>query len=101
HVRHILLMPTITQGSLDRAKAKADSVYDLITRNKQIDFSTAAAYYSDNKDTKYNGGMILNEKNVENRSTFIPTDQLDPQMALVLDTMKAGEMSKPQLFTGA
>lgn len=99
HVRHILIMPAITQGSLDRAKSKADSVYDLLTKNKQIDFSSAAAYYSDDKDTKYNGGMMLNEKNVENRTTFIPTDQLDPMMALTLDTMKTGEISKAQLYT--
>ena len=32
HVRHILIMPVITQASLDRAKAKADSVYDLMIK---------------------------------------------------------------------
>jgi peptidyl-prolyl cis-trans isomerase SurA len=100
HVRHILIIPAITQASLDRAKAKADSVYDLLMKNKRIDFSSAAAYYSDNKDTKYNGGMLLNLENVETRTTFIPTDKLDPQVALITDTMKVGSISKPQLFTG-
>ncbi|NCD68769.1 peptidylprolyl isomerase [Mucilaginibacter agri] len=100
HVRHILIMPQITQASLDRAKLKADSVYTLLTKNKQVDFSSAAAYYSDDKDTKYNGGMMLNAENVQTRSTFIPTDKLDPQMALVVDTMKVGEVSKPVLYTG-
>ncbi len=99
HARHILVIPAMTQSALDRTKSKADSIYDLLTKNKQIDFSSAAAYYSDDKDTKYNGGMMLNEKNVESRTTFIPTDQLDPQMALTLDTMKVGEISKPQLYT--
>ena len=101
HVRHILIVPAITQASLDRAKAKADSVYDQMSHNKYIDFSTAAAYYSDNKDTKYNGGMMLNADNVETRTTFIPTDRLDPQVALITDTMKVGSISKPQLFTAA
>lgn len=104
HVRHILIAPATTPGSLDRAKAKADSVYDLLITNminsKRIDFSTAAAYYSDNKDTKYNGGMLLNADNVETRTTHIPTDRLDPQVALTTDTMKVGSISKPQLFTG-
>ena len=99
HVRHILIMPTITQASLDRAKAKADSVYDLLIKNKKIDFSTAAAFYSDDKETKYNGGMMLNADNVETRTTYIPTDKLDPQIALIVDTMKVGGISKPQLFT--
>lgn len=101
HVRHILIMPVITETSLSRAKAKADSVYSLIQKNKTVDFSTVAAYYSDNKETKYNGGMILNADNVESRTTHIPTDKLDPQVALVTDTMKVGSISKPQLFTGA
>jgi peptidyl-prolyl cis-trans isomerase SurA len=100
HVRHILIQPVITQASLDRSKAKADSVYDQLMHNKTIDFSSAAAFYSDNKDTKYNGGMLLNADNVEARSTYIPTDKLDPQIALTTDTMKVGTISKPQLFTG-
>jgi len=100
HVRHLLIIPAITTESLDRAKAKADSVYDLLIHNKKIDFSTAAAFYSDDKDTKYNGGMLLNAENVETRTTYIPTNRLDPQVALVVDTMKAGDISKPQLFTG-
>ncbi|MDB5154436.1 MAG: peptidylprolyl isomerase, partial [Mucilaginibacter sp.] len=99
HVRHILIMPVTTQASLDRAKAKADSVYDLMIKNKSIDFSSAASFYSDDKDTKYNGGMMLNSENVETRSTYIPTDKLDPQIALIADTMKVGHISKPQLFT--
>jgi peptidyl-prolyl cis-trans isomerase SurA len=101
HVRHILITPVITQASLDRAKTKADSIYTLLKANGKINFSSAAAYYSDNKDTKFNGGMLLNADNVEARSTYIPTDKLDPQVALVTDTMKVGSISKPLLFTGA
>jgi peptidyl-prolyl cis-trans isomerase SurA len=100
HVRHILIMPAITQESLNRAKAKADSIYTLLMTNKKINFSEAAAFYSDNKETKFNGGMMLNAENVDARSTYIPTDKLDPQVALVTDTMKVGSISKPFLFTG-
>jgi len=101
HVRHILIMPVITQESLDRAKLKADTVYGILNKTKHVGdfFSNAAAYYSDNKDTKYNGGMILNPENVQVRTTFIPTNRLDPQIELVVDTMKVGEISQPQLFT--
>ena len=99
HVRHILIMPVTTQQSLDRAKLKADSVYLLLTKNKNVNFSAAANYYSDNKETKYNGGMMLNADNVETRSTYIPTDKLDPLVALTVDTMKVGEVSKPAVFT--
>lgn len=100
HARHILIIPAGTPSSLERSKSKADSIYTLLTANKNIDFSTAASVYSDNKETKYNGGMLLNADDVQARTTFIPTDKLDPQMALVIDTMKVGGISKAQLFTG-
>ncbi len=99
HIRHILIRPDLTAASIDRAKAKADSIYTLLNNNKKIEFSAAAGFYSDDKDTKYNGGMMLNADNVQSRSTFIPTDKLDPQVALIVDTMKLSELSKPALFT--
>lgn len=99
HARHIIIVPKITQASLDRAKAKVDSIYTLIANNNKVDFSSAASVYSDDKDTKFNGGMMLNLDNVQTRSTYIPTDKLDPQIALVIDTMKVGELSKAVLFT--
>jgi peptidyl-prolyl cis-trans isomerase SurA len=108
HVRHILIVPAITPASLVRDKSTADSVYTLLMTTKKINdsnrgtyFSNTASVYSDNKDTKYNGGMMLNAEDVENRSTYIPTDKLDPQIALVIDTMKAGGISQPILVTGS
>jgi peptidyl-prolyl cis-trans isomerase SurA len=102
HVRHILITPAITEASLERAKAKADSIYTLMMGHKKdLDFSAAANFYSDDKETKFNGGMMLNAENVQARSTFIPTDKLDPKVALIVDTMKVGSISKPDLFTGS
>ncbi|GAB3925269.1 peptidylprolyl isomerase [Mucilaginibacter myungsuensis] len=99
HARHILIMPSITESSLDRSKSKADSVFKQLIGNKKIDFSNAAAFYSDSKETKFNGGMMLNAQNVNARTTYIPTELLDPQVALVVDTMKVGQISKPVLIT--
>jgi peptidyl-prolyl cis-trans isomerase SurA len=98
--RHILITTMPTEASLERAKAKADSVKNILL-TKKVDFSTAASFYSDNKETKYNGGMLLNAENVQNRSTIIPTDKLDPQIALIVDTMKVGEVAGPVLYTAA
>lgn len=100
-VRHILIIPAVTDAALKRAKAKADSVYDYLTKDKKADFSTVATFYSDDKETKYNGGMMLNAEDVETRTTIIPMDKLDPQIALVVDTMKVGSICKPFLYTGA
>lgn len=95
---HILIKTEPTAASLERAKAKIDSVYKSVV-DKQVDFSTAASLHSDNNDTKFNGGMLLNSENVQSRSTFIPTDKLDPQIFLTIDTMKVGTHSQPTLFT--
>lgn len=99
HARHILIRPQSTPQSLDRAKLHADSVYTNVATNK-MSFSTAASLYSADKESKYNGGMILFADNVTARTTFIPADKLDPKDFLVVDTMKVGEISKPVPFTG-
>jgi len=100
HTRHILITPKITEESIARAKLRADTIYNTVIKVvKGADvFSTAASVYSDNKETKYSGGMMMNQDNVQVRTTLIPTNRLDPQVALVIDTMKAGEISKPQLI---
>lgn len=98
HVRHILIRPQTTPASLERIKLKADTIYKDITV-KKLPFSTAASLYSDNKETQYNGGMMLYADNQTARTTFIPIEKLDPAVFVVIDTMKVGEVSKPVPFT--
>ncbi|MCX2482378.1 peptidylprolyl isomerase [Pedobacter sp. MR2016-24] len=100
HARHILIRPQNTPQSMDRLKLHADSIYNNIN-NKKITFSTAASMFSADKESKYNGGMVLFADNVTARTTFIPSDKLDPKVFVVVDTMKVGEISKPVAFTGA
>ncbi len=104
HTRHILITPPPTAASLERAKTKADSIYKELLKiqpkNTSTDyFANAASYYSDDKETKFNGGVILNAQNTQTRTSLIPTENLDPQIALVIDTMKVGQISSPQLYT--
>lgn len=98
HARHILIRMEAPQESLVRTKVAIDSIYENVV-NKKVPFSTAASMYSDNNDTKYNGGMMLNAENVSSRTTFIPTDKLDPSVFFAIDTMKVGSYSKPYEFT--
>ena len=100
HARHILISPKTTPESIARLKLHADSIYNNIT-SKKLTFATAANIYSDNKESKYNGGLMLNAENVQARSTFIPIDKIEPSVFLVIDTMKVGGISKPNLMTGA
>lgn len=97
-VRHILIKIEPTSASLDRTKAHIDSIQRDVVAGK-IPFATAASMFSDNNDTKYTGGMLLNSEGVQSRTTYIPTDKLEPQVFLTIDTMKVGSFSKPELFT--
>lgn len=97
HVRHILIKPKFTPQSLERLKLKGDSIYNDLNA-KKYPFSYAASTYSDNKETQYNGGMLLYADNVTNRTTFIPVEKLDPAVFMVIDTMKVGQISKPFYF---
>jgi peptidyl-prolyl cis-trans isomerase SurA len=100
HARHILVRPLTTPQSVERTKLHADTIYRNIL-NKKISFSAAASRYSDNKETKYNGGMMLYADNVTARTTFIPADKVDPKIFLVVDTMQVGGVSQPVLITEA
>lgn len=96
--RHILIRPQTTPESMARIKLQADTIYQNLVAEK-IPFSYAASLYSDNKDSQYNGGMLLYSDRLTARTTFIPADKLDPQVFLVVDTMKVGEISPPVPFT--
>ncbi|MXV51775.1 peptidylprolyl isomerase [Pedobacter sp. HMF7647] len=98
HARHILIKIDPPASSLARAKAHIDSIYQDVVA-KKIPFSAAASLYSDDNETKFNGGMMLNAENVSARTTYIPTDKLDPSIFLAVDTMKVGNYSKPEIFT--
>lgn len=100
NVRHVLIKTEPTPESLVRVKTQIDTIFKKVV-DKKIDFATAASLYSDNKETKYNGGMLLNAENVQTRTTHIPTDKLDPQVFLTVDTMKVGAFSQPFLYTAA
>lgn len=95
--RHILIVPDSPPAAMERAKVEIDSIYTKVV-DKKLDFSTAASLYSGDNDTKYNGGMMLNYES-SNRTTYIPTDKLDPSVFLVVDTMKVGTYSTPDVFT--
>jgi len=96
--RHILIQIKPTAASLERAKKHIDSIYENVA-NKKLDFYSAATLYSDNKETKYNGGMLLNMENQQSRTTLIPADKLDASIFTAIDTLQPGEYSRPAQFT--
>ena len=93
NARHVLVTTKPTQASLDRLKGKIDSIYQKVA-DKKIPFSTAATIHSDNKETKFNGGMVVNQ----NRSTLIPVNGLEKEVFMAIDTLQPGGITKPYQF---
>ncbi len=93
NTRHILLRPKVAQKDIDEAQVKLDSLRtDIIAQKNDMTFETAALYISQDKDSKNNNGVMLNER--EHSNMFEMSD-LPSEVGKVVATMQVGEISKP------
>ncbi len=65
-VRHILLTPRIEPDQLSEAKNKLDTIRKRIL-DEEISFKDAALAYSSEKETKFNGGVLINPQTGDTR----------------------------------
>ena len=89
--RHILLKPRISQSDKTKAVMKLDSVADLI-RNNKVTFEQAVAFFSQDKNTAMNAGVMMNQ---ETGATKFEYQSLPPEIARQIHGMNVGEISKP------
>lgn len=94
-IRHILIHPAITSVDIKKALNKLDSVRSELVSG-QTTFQLAVGKYSTDENSKRSGGMIADPNN---GNTQIEIDKLDPGMVLMLDSLKEGSFSQPQVFT--
>ena len=90
--RHILLRPKVSEEDLNKAITRLDSVRTDIGENKKFDFETAARYISQDKDTRYSNGVMMNQ---ETGTTVFQMSQLPQEVARVVAEMQPGEISQP------
>jgi len=90
-VRHILRKPHVSQEAISEAEAVLDSVATNI-RDGKYTLDDAAVYVSDDKDTRNNHGLMANSTETGRTSRFRMQD-LPPEIAKVVDTLKVGEIS--------
>src|SRR5690606_23460182 len=93
-VRHILLIPDITSVDIQKTMDSLQKVYQDL-KDKKTTFQAAVAKYSNDKNSKMTGGMLMD---MSSGSTLLALDQLDPQMSATVADMKSGEFSGPQAF---
>lgn len=91
NTRHILLRPRISDKDLTDAINRLDSLKSDISNGKAT-FEQAAFYVSQDKDSKNNNGIMLNE---ETHSNLFEMAQLPPEVGKLIDKMEVGEISQP------
>lgn len=92
-VRHILIMPDIPQEALDEAKDKIAKIRDRIV-NKELTFDEAARNFSDEKETRNDGGQLINPEDLSSRFELT---RIEPSLYARISDLKDDEVSVPFL----
>ena len=90
-IRHILLTPKIEPNQLREAKGKLDTIRKRLIEN-EINFKDAALAYSDEKETKFNGGVLINPQTGDTRFELT---NLDPILYSQIRNLNDGQISQP------
>lgn len=92
-LRHILLIPKVTEASLEEAREKITLIKKRI-EDKEISFEEAARTMSDEKETKANGGVLINPKTQDTRFELT---KMDPTLYSQVSDLKEKQISFPYL----
>ncbi|MFV8326714.1 peptidylprolyl isomerase [Flavobacterium sp. ZS1P14] len=90
-LRHILLTPAVSEESLNEAKEKIALIRKRIM-DKEITFAEAARTLSDEKETRANGGALINPKTQDSRFELT---KMDPSLYGQVSNLKEGEITAP------
>lgn len=89
NARHILLRPKVAEKDLTDALNRLDSIRSEIIA-KKFTFEEAARFLSQDKDTRYSRGVMVNE---ETNSTLFEMSKLPQEIAKAVSTMQPGDIS--------
>lgn len=92
-LRHILIQPEVPQKALDDAKKQLDSIRTHIQEGK-YSFTEAARNFSDEKETKNDGGVLRNPSDFGSRFELT---KMDPKLYNQVRSLKDNEISNPIL----
>ena len=93
NVRHILRRPVVSEEAITKSLERLDSLRNDINDNK-FTFDQAASVLSDDKDTRNNKGVMFHDEMGVRTSRF-QLQALPSEVALAVDGLKDGEISKP------
>lgn len=93
-IRHILKRPERTSIDFNNSLLKLDSIRTELVKGN-ITFEQAVNKFSTDELANRTGGMIADQQG----STILEVEDLDPTIALMIDTLKPGNYSAPMIFT--
>ena len=93
-VRHILKKPVVSDSAITQSLLRLDSIRADIVKGT-FTFEQGATAISDDKDTRSNYGLMVNVVDPYTRTSKFKMQDLPPEVARVVDTMKVGEISAP------
>jgi peptidyl-prolyl cis-trans isomerase SurA len=88
-VRHILLRPKVTLQDINEAKEKLELTRKRIV-DGEISFADAAREVSDEDETKFEGGLLINP---ETQDYVFPLTKMDPELYSQIQNLKDKEVS--------
>ncbi len=89
-VRHILIIPEVSEETIQKAREKIDRIRDKIISG-EISFAEAAQSESDEKETRNNGGQLINPTTNDTRFELT---KMDPLLSAQVYNLADGEVSK-------
>ncbi|MBN2347399.1 MAG: peptidylprolyl isomerase [Bacteroidales bacterium] len=95
HTRHILMKPKISAEAKVKATASLDSIVRYI-RLDSLTFEKAAMLFSQDENTRINGGRVVNPYSGNQRFEL---DQFETKEYLIIQNLKVGEISEPYEYT--
>lgn len=97
NVRHILRKPVVSDEAIEKSLGRLDSIANDLRAGKYT-FEEVAPIISDDKDTRNSKGLMsTNMMQTGHTSSKFRMQDLPPEIAKVVDTMKVGQIS--QAFT--
>lgn len=89
-VRHILLRPELTKEAVDEARAEIEMVREKIVSGL-VTFAVAAREFSDEKETKFEGGQLTNPTT---QDFNFELTRMEPELYSQVQNLKDGEISQ-------
>ncbi|MFA9389081.1 MAG: peptidylprolyl isomerase [Prolixibacteraceae bacterium] len=89
--RHIIMKPKVSIEMKEKILTQLDSMVNSI-RKGDISFNDAAMRYSDDKNSRNNGGIVVNPMTM---SSKFEASALPPDVSKILDKLNINEISAP------